>query len=136
MLSQMFWLKSTTTEIGQKCNLAQAAFSVCLLSRDTGNARIKWYRFRLSLRHCTFKTVVKCIYLARKKWGWKSERCHVSTSNWEIRCGLYGNLLLWSETLTFSFPLPPFYPPTCSAEKNDENAPWWFLPGCHCHLVV
>lgn len=107
MPSQMFWLKSTTTGIGQKCHLPQAVLSACLLSRDTGNARIKWYRFRLSSRHCAFKTVVKYIYLARKKWSWKSERCHVSTSNWEIRCGLYASLLLWSVTLTFSFPLPP-----------------------------
>lgn len=131
----MFWLKSTTTGIGQKCHLTQAVFSACLLSRDSRNARIKWYRFRLSSRHCTFKTVVKCIYLARKKWGWKSERCHVRTSNWEIRCGLYTSLLLWSETLTFSFPLPPsiFQPALLrrtmkmhhSVFFQDVTAIWW-----------
>lgn len=125
-----------------KWNWSEMSFSLssifCLpeLARDTGNAGIKWYGFRLSSRHCTFKTVVKCICLARKKRGWRSKRCHVSTSNWEIGCGLYASLFLWSETLTFSFPLPPSYPPTCSAEKNDENAQLWLLPGCCCHLVI
>lgn len=136
MLPQIFWLKSTTTWTGQKRHLSQAVFSVCLLSRDARNARIKWYGFRQSSRHCAFKTLMKWIYLARKKWGWQNEKYHVSTFNWEVRCGLFASLLLWSGTPTFPFPLPPSCHPTCLAEKNYEKAPWWFLPGCHCHLVI
>lgn len=36
-----------------------SVFSVCLLSRDTRNARIKWYGLKLTSRHCAFKIVMK-----------------------------------------------------------------------------